>query len=96
MPATVQDMLRLIPISETLMELHRHATSNSTAVERLQDRLDTELHRTELKLGSARLDAHGELVERTRASIAALETQEMEARRDVERRLEQLEETIKA
>lgn len=87
---------RLSPISETLMELHRHATSNSAAVERLQDRLDSELHRTELKLGTARLDAHGELVERTRASIAALETQEVEARRDLEKRLEQLEDSTKA
>lgn len=87
---------RLSPISETLMELHRHAASNSAAVERLQDRLDSELHRTELKLGTARLDAHGELVERTRASIAALETQEVEARRDLEKRLEQLEDSTKA
>mmetsp|Transcript_43702 Transcript_43702/g.69447 ORF Transcript_43702/g.69447 Transcript_43702/m.69447 type:complete len:279 (-) Transcript_43702:93-929(-) len=87
---------RLGPISETLMELHRHAASNSAAVERLQDRLDSELHRTELKLGTARLDAHGELVERTRASIAALETQEVEARRDLEKRLEQLEDSTKA
>lgn len=87
---------RLSPISETLMELHRHAASNSAAVERLQDRLDSELHRTELKLGTARLDAHGELVERTRASIAALETQEVEARRDLEKRMEQMEDSTKA
>eukprot|EP00434_Breviolum_minutum_P007821 symbB.v1.2.006899.t1/scaffold418.1/size208590/3 len=87
---------RLSPISETLMELHRHASGNAAAVERLQERLDSELHRTELKLGTARLDAHGELLERTRASMATLESQEADARKELEKRLEQMEDSTKA
>lgn len=87
---------RLSPISETLMELHRHANGNAAAVERLQERLDSELHRTELKLGTARLDAHGELLERTRASMATLESQEADARKELEKRLEQMEDSTKA
>lgn len=89
------DEARLSPISETLMELHRHASGNAAAVERLQERLDSELHRTELKLGTARLDAHGELLERTRASMATLESQEADARKELEKRLEQMEDSTK-
>lgn len=87
---------RLMPMSETMVELQRQVAVHSSAMDQLQEKLDNELHRTELKLGTARLEAHGELAERTRKSIAALEAQEVEARRDLERRLEDLEAATKA
>jgi len=89
---------RLSPISEALLDLKRQVKVLDTEVfsqreekSRLWTQLETEIQRLELKAGSARSGALGDLAERTRASLAALASEETEARRQLEMRLEQVE-----
>lgn len=89
---------RLAPISEALLDLKRQVKVVDTELfsqreekSRLWTQLETEIQRLELKAGSARSGALGDLAERTRASLAALASEETEARRQLEMRLEQVE-----
>eukprot|EP00913_Durusdinium_trenchii_P008299 g7796.t1 len=52
-----------MPMSETMVELQRQVAVHSSAMDQLQEKLDNELHRTELKLGTARMDAQTALLQ---------------------------------